>query len=148
MGIKKSKESTFYVINSGFRASRNGIRRAGKYIDAAGEIDEDQDQRADPIQFLPRKLQKKWMKLPEAKKQFYKEQARRTIQRKTRKKGVAFSQEQPGISSTETVQEAAKLFIKEETYGTHGWRRPKIKKSSEWMERQDRQKRKKKELLP
>ena len=128
MGIKKSKESTFYVINSGFRASRNGIRRAGKYIDAAGEIDEDQDQRADPIQFLPRMLQKKWMKLPETKKQFYKEQAKRTIQRKTRKKGVAFSQEQPGISSTETVQEAAKLFIKEETYGTHGWRRPKDKK--------------------
>ena len=128
MGIKKSKESTFHVISSGFRASRNGIRRAGKYVDAAGEIDEDQDQRADPIQFLPRKLQKKWMKLPEAKKQFYKEQARRTIQRKTRKKGVAFSQEQPGIASPETVQEAAKLFIKEEAYGTHVWRRPKDKK--------------------
>ncbi|CVI67957.1 hypothetical protein BN3660_01048 [Eubacteriaceae bacterium CHKCI004] len=128
MGIKKSKESTFHVINSGFRASRNGIRRAGKYVDSSGEIDEDQDQRADPIQFLPRKLQKKWMKLPEVKKQFYKEQARRTIQRKTRKKGVAFSQEQPGIASPETVQEAAKLFIKEEAYGTHGWRRPKDKK--------------------
>ena len=128
MGIKKSRDSTFTVVKSGFQVSKDGIRRAGKYADPMGQGKEEEEQGQDPVQFLPKKLQKKWMKLPEAKKQFYKEQALRAIRRKAGKKGPAFSEELPGAASREAIQETARLFVKEETYRTHGWRRPKDKK--------------------
>lgn len=127
MGIKKSRDSTFTVVKSGFQVSKDGIRRAGKYADPMGEGKEE-EQEQDPVQFLPRKLQKKWKKLPEAKKQFYKEQALRAIRRKAGKKGPAFSEELPGVAGREAIQETARLFVKEKTYRTHGWRRPKDKK--------------------
>lgn len=127
MGIKKSRDSTFTVVKSGFQVSKDGIRRAGKYADPMGQGKEE-EQEQDPVQFLPRKLQKKWKKLPEAKKQFYKEQALRAIRRKAGKKGPAFSEELPGVAGREAIQETARLFVKEETYRTHGWRRPKDKK--------------------
>lgn len=128
MGIKKSRDSTFTVVKSGFQISKDGIRRAGKYADPMGQGKEEGEQEQDPVQFLPKKLQKKWMKLPEAKKQFYKEQALRAIRRKAGKKGPAFSEELPGAAGREAIQETARLFVKEETYRTHGWRRPKAKK--------------------
>ena len=128
MGIKKSRDSTFTVVKSGFQVSKDGIRRAGKYADPMGQGKEEEEQGQDPVQFLPKKLQKKWMKLPEAKKQFYKEQALRAIRRKAGKKGPAFSEELPGAAGREAIQETARLFVKEETYRTHGWRRPKDKK--------------------
>ena len=128
MGIKKSRDSTFTVVKSGFRISKDVIRRAGKYADPMGQGKEEEEQGQDPVQFLPKKLQKKWMKLPEAKKQFYKEQALRAIRRKAGKKGPAFSEELPGVAGREAIQETARLFVKEETYRTHGWRRPKDKK--------------------
>lgn len=128
MGIKKSRDSTFTVVKSGFQVSKDGIRRAGKYADPMGQRKEEEEQEQDPVQFLPRKLQKKWEKLPESKKQFYKEQALRTVRRKAGKKGPAVSEEVPGVSGREAGQEAARLFVKEETYPTHGWRRPKDKK--------------------
>ena len=126
MGIKKSRESTFTVVKSGFQVSKDGIRRAGKYADPMGQGQEEEEQ--DPVQFLPKKLQKKWMRLPEAKKQFYKEQALRAIRRKSGKKGPAISEEPSGVSGREAGRETARLFVKEETYPTHGWRRPKDKK--------------------
>ena len=128
MGIKKSRDSTFTVVKSGFQVSKDGIRRAGKYADPMGQGKEEEEQGQDPAQFLPRKLQKKWEKLPEAKKQYYKEQAVRAVRRKAGKKGPAISEELSGISGRETGQETARLFVKEETYRTHGWRRPKDKK--------------------
>ena len=128
MGIKKSRGSTFSVVKSGFQISKDGIHRAGRYADPMGQGKEEEEQGQDPVQFLPKKLQKKWMKLPEAKKQYYKEQALRAVRRKAGKKGVAVSEEQPGVSGREAGQEAARLFVKEETYPTHGWRRPKDKK--------------------
>ena len=128
MGIKKSRDSTFTVVKSGFLVSKDGIRRAGKYADPMGQRKEEEEQEQDPVRFLPKKLQKKWIRLPEAKKQFYKEQALRTVRRKTGKKGPAVSEELPGVSGREAGQETARLFVKEETYPTHGWRRPKDKK--------------------
>lgn len=128
MGIKKSRGSTFSVVKSGFQISKDGIRRAGRYADPMGQGKEEEEQGQDPVQFLPKKLQKKWMKLPEAKKQYYKEQALRAVRRRAGKKGPAVSEELPGVSGREAGQEAARLFVKEETYPTHGWRRPKDKK--------------------
>ena len=128
MGIKKSRDSTFSVVKSGFQISKDGIRRAGKYADPMRKGNEEEEQGKDPIQFLPKKLQKKWRKLPEAKKQYYKEQALRAVRRKAGKKGTAVSEELPGVSGREAGQEAARLFVKEETYPTHGWRKPKDKK--------------------
>lgn len=128
MGIKKSRGSTFSVVKSGFQISKDGIRRAGRYADPMGQGKEEEEQGQDPVQFLPKKLQKKWMRLPEAKKQYYKEQALRAVRRKAGKKGPAVSEELPGVSGREAGQEAARLFVKEETYPTHGWRRPKDKK--------------------
>ena len=93
MGIKKSRDSTFTVVKSGFQVSKDGIRRAGKYADPMGQGKEEEEQGQDPAQFLPRKLQKKWEKLPEAKKQYYKEQAVRAVRRKAGKKGPAISEE-------------------------------------------------------
>ena len=128
MGIKKSRDSTFTVVKSGFQISKDGIRRAGKYADPMGQGKEEEEQGQDPIQFLPKKLQKKWMRLPEAKKQYYKEQALRAVRRKAGKKGPAVSEELSGVSGREAGQEVARLFVKEEMYPTHGWRRPKDKK--------------------
>ena len=67
MGIKKSRDSTFTVVKSGFQISKDGIRLAGRYADPMGQKKEEEEQ--DPVQFLPKKLQKKWMRLPEDKKQ-------------------------------------------------------------------------------
>ena len=61
MGIKKSRDSTFTVVKSGFRISKDGIRRAGKYVDPIGQRKEEDEQEQDPVRFLPKKLQKKWM---------------------------------------------------------------------------------------
>lgn len=126
MGIKKSRDSTFTVVKSGFQISKDGIRLAGRYADPMGQKKEEEEQ--DPVQFLPKKLQKKWMRLPEDKKQAYKEQALRAVRRKAGKKGPAISEEPPGVSGKEAGQEIARLFVKDETYPTHGWRRPKDKK--------------------
>lgn len=128
MGIKKSRDSTFTIVKSGFQISKDGIRRAGKYADPMRKGNEEEEKGKDPIQFLPKKLQKKWMRLPEAKKQYYKEQALRAVRRKAGKKGPAVSEELSGVSGREAGQEAARLFVKEEMYPTHGWRRPKDKK--------------------
>ena len=87
MGIKKSRDSTFTVVKSGFQISKDGIRRTGRYADPMGQEKEEEEQ--DPVQFLPKKLQKKWMRLPESKKQVYKEQALRAVRRKAGKKPIS-----------------------------------------------------------
>ena len=80
---------------------------------------------------------------PEAKKQYYKEQAVRAVRRKAGKKGPA-NQRGNFLAYPEgrLGQETARLFVKEETYPTHGWRRPKDKKiiGEGGLPGQDRQK--------
>ncbi len=72
MGIKKSRDSTFTVVKSGFQVSKDGIRRAGKYADPMGQGKEEEEQGQDPVQFLPKKLQKKWRSCRKLKNNFTK----------------------------------------------------------------------------
>ncbi|MBQ6392345.1 MAG: CHAP domain-containing protein, partial [Eubacterium sp.] len=104
MGIRKSKESSFHRVRSGFALSHHVVRKTSAQIDPLLTSEEDQrkqEGKVDPTRFMTRKQKKAWRRLSPAKRKQYIRRATLEAHHDHATKGVAVKDKVSTFSNRE-----------------------------------------------
>ena len=104
MGIRKTKESSFHRVRSGFALSRHMVRKTSAKIDPMLDSEDsrmEQGGRVDPTRFMNQKQKKAWRRLSPAKKRQYIHRAAMEVRQDHTVKGVAVKEKSSALASHE-----------------------------------------------
>ena len=108
MGIRKTSQSSFRRVRSGFAVSRHVVRKTSARIDPLLSKEEDQGQRntgggIDPARFMSRKQKKAWRRLSPAKRRQYIKRARKAVERDHASQGIALKKKSSALPGREAM---------------------------------------------
>ena len=107
MGIRKSRDTTFRRVRSGFATTKHVVKKTSAYVDPLQEKEKEQESSGrsiDPASFMNRKQKKAWKRLSPAKRRQYIRQAEKEAGKKPAGRGIAQKKEHPaGLSGKQTV---------------------------------------------
>ena len=107
MGIRKTRNTSFRKVRSGFAVTKYVVKKTSAYVDPLQAKEREQERGGggiDPASFMNRKQKKAWRRLSPEKRRQYIRQAEKEAGRRPEGKGVALKEEhKAGLSGRQTV---------------------------------------------